>query len=258
LVTSNLLSADAADFSAVSAGDLAEETARQLLGPSFHKEVQRGRQGGRTPTEDDLLLAAERSIHRGQNALDAVAGQIEQETLGAWDLFAGWIGLVPKVEGLRRALRDWLENDRTFDVDNQDDLYHQMQARIGSQVDFVVTGHTHKPRALRLERGSGYYYNCGTWIRTLRLTEEVMDDRKAFEEIVWPALTAGTMTALDQAMIPGPGGKKVPLLFDRTNVVQISAQGNSVIGQLLQVTDGPSQGQVQLDPEPGTKPFKVG
>lgn len=258
LVTSNLLSADAADFSTVSAGDLAEERARQLLGPSFHKAVQHQRQGGHTPSEDDLLLAAERSVHSGQSALDAVAGQIEQETLGAWDLFAGWIGLVPKIEGLRRALRDWLEDDRTFDVDNPDDLYRQMQARIGSQVDFVVTGHTHKPRALRLKRGSGYYYNCGTWIRTLRLTEEVMDDQKAFEEIVWPALTAGTMAALDEAMIPGPGGKKVPLLFDRTNVVRISAQGNSAIGQLLQVIDGPSQGQIQLDPEPGTKPFKVG
>jgi hypothetical protein len=189
--------------------------------------------------------------------LDAVAGQIEQETLGAWDLFAGWIGLVPKVEGLRRALRDWLEEDPTFDVDHPDDLYGRMQARIGSQVDFVVTGHTHKPRALPLKRGSGYYYNCGTWIRTLRLTEEVLDDRKAFEEIVWPALTAGTMAALDRAMIPGPGGKKVSLLFDRTNVVQIAAQGNHAIGQLLRITDGPSQGRVQLDPEPGTTPSKI-
>jgi UDP-2,3-diacylglucosamine pyrophosphatase LpxH len=258
LVTNNLLSADAADFSTVSARDLAEETARQLLGPNFHKAVQHHRREGFTPSEDDLLLAAERTIRNGQSALDAVADQIEQETLGAWDLFAGWVGLVSKEEGLRRALRDWMENDRTFDVDNQDNLYQQMQKRIGSQVDFVVTGHTHKPRALRLKRGNGYYYNSGTWIRTLRLTEEVLDNQKAFEEIVWPVLTAGTMEALDQAMIPGPGGKKVPLLFDRTNVVQISAQGNSAVGQLLRVTDGISQGAVQLDPESGTKPFKVG
>jgi hypothetical protein len=111
---------------------------------------------------------------------------------------------------------------------------------------------------LRLKRGNGYYYNSGTWIRTLRLTEDVLDNQEAFEEIVWPALTAGTMAALDQAVIPGLGGKKVPLLFDRTNVVQISAQGNSAVGQLLRVTDGTSKGAVQLDPEPGTKPFKVG
>ncbi len=257
LVTRNLLSADAADFSTVSSGDLAEETSRQLLGPSFHKAVQRQRQDGPMPSEDDLLLAAERSIHNGQSALDAVAGEVDQETLGAWDLFAGWIGLVSKEEGLRRALKDWLENDRTFDVDNQDDLYQQMQERIGPQVDFVITGHTHKPRALGLKRGSGYYYNSGTWIRTLRLTEEVLEDKKAFKEIVWPALTAGTMAALDEAMIPGPGGKQVPLLFDRTNVVQISARGNKTVGQLLRVLDGPSPGDVQLDPEPGTTPFKV-
>lgn len=258
LVTKNLLSGAATDFSTVSSPVLAEETARQLLGPSFQEAVQKQRRDMSHLSEDDLLLHTERSLKNGQNAVDAAAGGSEPETLGAWDIFAGWVGLVPKVEGLRRALKDWLKDDSTFKVDNQDDLYEKIQDRIGSQVDFVVTGHTHKPRALKLKRGDGYYFNCGTWIRTLRLTEQVIEDPKEFENVVWPALTAGTMAALDEAMIPGPDGKKVSLLFDRTNVVQISAQGKRVVGQLLRVTDGPSQGTVQLDPEPGTTPYKVG
>ena len=257
LVTRDLLSAEAADFSSVSSADLAEETARQLLGPAFRQAVQNQLGDRSSPSEEDLLLAAEKSVGDGRSALEAVSGEIEQETLGAWDYVAGWIGLVPKEEGLRLALKDWLKNDRTFDVDNQDDLYSQMQDRIGSRVDIVVTGHTHKPRALSLKRGSGYYYNCGTWIRTLRLTEEVLNDQKAFKEIVWPALKAGTMAALDEAAIPGPGGKTVSLLFDRTNVVQIAAQGNTAVGQLLRVTDGPSPGTVLLTPEPDTQPYKV-
>lgn len=254
LVTNNLLSAGAADFSTVSPRILAEETSKLLLGPSFREAVEN--QAG--PSEDDLLLAAERAFVSGQSAIDTVAGQDGQETLGAWDIIAGWIGLVPKVEGLRRALKDWLKNDRTFDVSDQDDLFQEMQDRIGGSVDFTITGHTHLPRALVLKRGNGYYFNCGTWIRTLRLTKEVVEDKKAFEEIVWPALNAGTMAALDETMIPGPGGKKVPLFFDRTNVVHISAKGKYAVGQLLRVTDGPSPKTVQLAPEPGTTPFKVG
>jgi len=260
LVTKNLLGANESDFSTVPAPDLAEETAIHLLGPSFQEAVRNQRRDARHPSEDELLLDAERAINNGQSTVVKAASQSEQETLEAWDIFAGWIGLVPKVEGLRRALKDWLKDDRTFKIDDPDDLYHKMQSRIGSQVDFVVTGHTHKPRAMVLQRGAGYYYNCGTWIRTLRLTNEVVADQnqEAFEKIVWPALTAGTLAALDEPLIPGPGGVKVPLALDRTNVVQISAQGNSAVGNLLKVTDGPSAGSVQLYPEPDTTPFKVG
>jgi hypothetical protein len=181
----------------------------------------------------------------------------DPETLGAWDIFTGWIGFVSKEEGLRKALKDWLEDDVTFRIDNQDDLYHSMRKRVGDQVDFIITGHTHKPRALELG-GNRYYYNCGTWIRTLRLTTEVLDDADAFCELVWPALKSGKLAVLDETIIPGPDGALTPLLFDRTNVVQISAENNSAVGQLLRVTDDDSERKVKLSPEPGTKPFKVG
>jgi hypothetical protein len=66
------------------------------------------------------------------------------------------------------------------------------------------------------------------------------------------------MEALDKAKIPGPKNKMVPLLFDRTNAVKISAQDSSAVGELLRVTDGKTKGSVKLDPEPDTNPFKVG
>ena len=150
-----------------------------------------------------------------------------------------------------------MKDDTTFEVDKKDEYYHTMKERVGDQIDFVITGHSHKPRALKLN-GSRYYFNCGTWIRTLRLTSEVLDDAKAFEKNVWPALTSGKMEALDKAQIPGPEGKMVSLLFDRTNVVKISAQDNSAVGELLRVTDGKTKGSVKLDREPNTKSYKVG
>jgi UDP-2,3-diacylglucosamine pyrophosphatase LpxH len=257
LVTKNLLGSGETDFATVSSTAVAEEAAVQLLGTSFNEAVQEKRKGMRDASEDDLLLAAEEAVAEGESASATIEGESAQDTLGVWDIVSGWVGLVSKEEGLRRALKDWLKDDKTFDVDNQDDYSRAMQQRVGNQVDFVVTGHSHKPRALTFN-GNRYYYNCGTWIRTLRLTSEVLDDAGAFERIVWPAFKSGKLDVLDAVEIPGPGGTPVPLLFDRTNVVQISAQGNSAVGRLLRVTDGETKGSIKLDPEPGTTSFKVG
>jgi UDP-2,3-diacylglucosamine pyrophosphatase LpxH len=257
LVTKNLLGSEEADLSTVSSTAVAEEAAAQLLGPNFHEAVQKRRMDRPGVSEDDLLLAADDAIAEGKSASAMIDSTLDHETLGAWDIVAGWVGLVSKQEGLRRALKDWLEDDKTFNVDNKDDYFVKFQERVGDQVDFVITGHSHKPRAL-VFNGKSYYYNCGTWIRTLRLTSEVLDNPEAFEQILWPALTAGKLEALDTIEIPGPQDTLIPLLFDRTNVVQISAQGDSAIGQLLRVTDGDTKGSVKLDPEPGTNPFQAG
>ena len=120
----------------------------------------------------------------------------------------------------------------------------------------MVTGHTHLARAIEFG-AKRYYYNCGTWIRLLRLTEEVLATSEPFAKYAYPALQSGCMRALDRAKIPGPNTTKEPLLFDRTNVVRISTQNGRVSGDLLRVTDG-AQGAVHLNREPDTTTFQVG
>jgi UDP-2,3-diacylglucosamine pyrophosphatase LpxH len=257
LVTKNLLGPGDIYFSSVPSSVTADEAAEQLLGPSFREAIQAERKSTSGASEDDLLLAAEEAVSEGKSATEMADSESDQETLGLWDIICGWVGLVSKEEGLRRALKDWLKDDTTFEADSEDDYYDTMKQRVSDQVDFVITGHSHKPRALKF-KGSRYYFNCGTWIRTLRLTSEVLDNAEAFEKNVWPALTSGKMEALDKAEIPGPEGKMVPLLYDRTNVVKISALDNSAVGELLRVTDGKTKGSVKIDPEPDTNPFKVG
>ena len=258
LVTNRLLSADAKDFSQVPIEAVAEEVTAQLLGPSFQEAVQPKQKFTHSASEEELLLSVEHAVAKGVNPTTAIGDSSAPETLGVWDVVSSWVGLVPKVEGLRRALKDWLERDRTFDATNaDDDLYRAMQERVGHEVDFVVTGHTHKPRALPLN-GGRHYYNCGTWIRTLRLTAEVLDDPEAFERIVWPALNSGRMDDLDNAEIPGPDGSMVSLVMDRTNAVRITAEGTSAKGDLLRVTDGAAKGTVVVELEPGTTTAKVG
>jgi UDP-2,3-diacylglucosamine pyrophosphatase LpxH len=259
LVTNNLLGAGAPSIAGAPAAAVADAAVDHLLGPSFREAVRAARPpaaGARAA--DDLLLDADKSPGKPGHGSQP-AGGASSQTLGAWDIVAGRLGMVPKPEALRRALQDWLEDDRTFDPQNPSDrLIKTMADRVADEVHFVVTGHTHKAIARPFKRGT-YYYNTGTWIRLLRLTAESLKDRATFEKAVWPMLDAGKMAVLDDAQIPGPGGASVPLLFDRTNAVRISAQGTRVVGDLLRVADGATAGSIALPValEPGTSSFVV-
>ena len=254
LVTRKLLGVDATNLASAPPEALAEEVVARLLGASFGAAVRSARGSGQT--EDALLLEAGKALVQGKRASEVLGTEGAPETLGAWDLVRGWVGLVGKLEGLRLALKDWIKDSTTYKVDTGDTLFEAMAERVGDGIGFVVTGHTHLARALQLRPGS-YYYNCGTWIRLLRLTDDLLADNEAFEQRLWPTLMAGKMSALDAAQIPGPDGKLMPLVFDRTNVVRISANGNRVTGELLRVSDG-TNGEAVLLPEPDTQPFTVG
>lgn len=249
-VTGNLLGAEGG-IGYVPPRQAADVVMQQLLGPNLRSALERGG-AGMTASEDDLLLDAGAALARGARPSAQIGADGTPETLGVGDFLAGVFGVLSKPEALRRALQDWFGNDLTYDLTaaTQDgDLFKAMQGRIGGAVDFTITGHTHLARALRLPRGG--YYNCGTWIRLLRLTSEVLASPEAFAQQLWPALTARSMQALDTAMIPGTDGK-VALLLDRTNVVRISSQGNRSVGDLLRVT-GDERAQVRIDVERDTR-----
>lgn len=241
------------DISGVSNEVIAEETMHQLLGPRFREAVQRERETG--TSEDELLLGAEVAIAENRQPEEMAFDGQGPRTLGWWDDLYGWLRGITPVEGLRRALHDWLEKDPTFDPNEEDSLFEDMLKRAGPEVDFVITGHTHKARSRAFR--SGWYFNAGTWIRTLRLTTQILEDSEAFQKTLWPALQAGTMQALDDLLIPGPDGKEVPLLFDRTNAVKISTENNLATGRLLRIEDGAGQGKVRLKTEPETEVFQA-
>jgi UDP-2,3-diacylglucosamine pyrophosphatase LpxH len=252
LVTKNLLGAANENLSAVPPQALAEEITQQLLGPSFGEAVRAARP---VQVEDELLLTAGAAVRAGRKASLTAAVDGTSATLGWWDVFAAKVGLVDRIEGLRRAFKDWITDDKTYRVDTRDETYERMQERVGDGVDYVVTGHTHLARALRT-RKNRFYYNSGTWIRLLRLTDEVLADTKTFAEQVWKVLDSGRMSDLDTAMITGKNGTQ-SLIFDRTNAVYIRTEGSRVVGDLLRVGDGAGD-TVTLEPEPDTEPFPVG
>ena len=232
------------DLENVSQATVASAAVAELLGPHLSEGV---RTFQTVVSEDDLLLAAERDFAKAIITVDASipAGA----TLGWTDMIAGFLGRLTPEEALRRALLDWLGSDTTFDVEKRDDTFNAIVDRVGPDVDFIVTGHTHLARAIEFSAGR-HYFNCGTWIRLLRLTPQALADEKVFHE-VYVALAKKTMEALDNApKIPGPNGE-VDLLLDRTDAVRISRNGTEVAGELLRVVDGVTPASVTFEKETG-------
>ena len=252
-ITGDLLGLDVTHSSDVSQ-NIAKDVSREILGERLAEAVRK-HQGG--SSEEDLLLGAGVATAAGDSAIDAVA--YEEGTLGVnnyVNILAGWVGLVPRSKALRLALADWIADDKTYDVTHVegDALYEGLfgldginKMRVSPDVDFVITGHSHLARAAEFEPGR-FYFNCGTWIRLLRLTQEAVDSQQRFDEEVWPLLKSGDLTDLDDAKIPGPGGASVSLVLDRTNAVRISREGNKTKGELLRVSDS-ADGRLVIEAE---------
>lgn len=201
-------------------------TADRLLGPNLKAGVL-GATATDTRSADDMLLAAEKSFRTGaQTVLTA------NSTLGTpqliWDSLTGWMRGVGKDEALRRALKDWLADDKTFDISDQDDTYKQVTAAVGSSIDFIITGHTHLERAINMG-GGRYYFNSGTWIRLLQFTEAMLKDTASFKP-VYDVLINGKMEAIDQARFDNQ-----PFVMDQTSAISIKEESGKVVGRLTHV-----------------------
>ena len=136
-----------------------------------------------------------------------------------------------KPEALRRALKDWLRGDRTFDIKDRDETFNAITQKIGPSVDFIVAGHTHLERAIELD-ARRCYFNCGTWIRLLRFTGAMLDQPGTFQKI-YDVLIKGSMDEIDRAEV-SPGQ---PLVLNQTSAVSIRTDGGCVVGELIHVND---------------------
>ena len=249
LVTRGLLSADAKDLEEAPPSAAATTAMEQLLGANLREAVAAP---AARRDADALLLAVEEDVRGGRTATDAASRESIEGQLGWWEMVVDRVKGVPKTEALRRALQDWLKEDKSFELGTQDETFRKVVEKTGPAVDFILTGHTHMERAIRVEPGAErYYYNSGTWVRILLLTEQLLGDGATFQK-VYQALSAGSLAALDEAVAPAPGGGSRPLLLDRTTVVAISSRPQGVVGRLFRAIDK-APGEVALDPVPGTE-----
>ena len=223
LKLSGLLSAD--ETSVMDAAEAQKITLNELLGPNLLGALAGVRPGlGRDA--DAMLLEAEKNFDRPAGSAAAMDGTLGWGQL-AWD----WLTGVEKPEALRRALKDWLRGDRTFDIKDRDETFDAITQKIGPGVDFIVTGHTHLERAIELD-ARRCYFNCGTWIRLLRFTGAMLDQPGTFQKI-YDVLMKGSMDEIDRAEV-SPGQ---PLVLNQTSAVSIRTDGGGVVGELIHVND---------------------
>lgn len=212
-------------------------TAERLLGPNLKAGILGATVTG-SRSADEMLLAAEENFSR-TDAKIATA----DSTLGTpqliLDSLTGWMRGVGKDEALRRALKDWLADDKTFDISDQDDTYKQVTAAVGSPIDFIITGHTHLERAIDMG-GGRYYFNSGTWIRLLQFTEAMLKDTASFKP-VYDVLINGKMETIDQARFGNQ-----PFVMDQTSAVSIREEGGKAVGRLTHVVGDGSGTPIEI------------
>jgi len=167
---------------------------------------------------DDLLERVEDRLKGGVEPMALVSGDQEEEYLGYFGAALNWIRGRPTSEVVREALSG-LKEDRSFDLDDPDDTFRRLEELIGPEIDYILTGHTHLERDLP-RQGGGRYFNSGTWIRLIRLEEEVLSDPQRFDRY-FEVLKKGSMEALDEELV----------LLNPT-VVAIRRQENAVVAGL--------------------------
>ncbi|MCP4256027.1 MAG: hypothetical protein GY774_00705 [Planctomycetes bacterium] len=245
--TRGLLSADAESSQYVSDPAAAAELALdELLGPQLCEGI---RAGGLSPpaSEDDLLLAAELAMDKNEDVLASIEEDAAEDTLGWFGMFVDRVRGVDKIEALRRAILDWVKDDGTFDIKHRDDCFEDIIKRVSDDVDFVITGHTHLERAIKI-RGDvdRFYYNSGTWIRLLRLKTTLLKE-DVFPK-VYEILKSDSMRAIDEGAVDVGEEHVQPLVLDQTSLVRIAVCDEGVKGELLHIRGG--EAGDELDPQP--------
>ena len=177
---------------------------RQTREPSSEEVLLRflgGRGGtgtaGEGRTAIELLARAEAQFEEGLKPLDLVQAGAGEEKLG-WTK-ALWRKLTGKTDAeVLRAAIDGVQKDRSFDMTAEDDTFRRLDERMGAGIDYVISGHTHLRRALRRTRGPGFYYNTGTWVRLIQLSEDELKDETAFASL-FETLKAPSLGQLDKS-----------------------------------------------------------
>jgi len=215
LLREGVLAAEAEAEEADSAG---EEAFTALLDNAFGE----GLGSSRTEELDALLQTARENIEKDIDPMDAL-DESSMEALGVIGKLWSYRKLLTRdpSEGLRQGLQKWLNEEKVFNLDYEDDTFKDLDEEIGHEVDCLIAGHTHVARARERRQSHGYYYNCGTWAGLIKLTDEQLTSEE-FPQ-VYKTLTSKKPGDIDS------------LITEECHVVSIVKEELGVYGRLRQV-----------------------
>lgn len=195
-----------------------------LLRRSFEK-------AGSSEDAAALLDRAEERLESDQDPQSLVTGDEQEEYLGILGAF--WNKLTgAKTEEVLRAALERLQEDHSFDLDNSaDETFQRLDKEVGTEIDYLIAGHTHLERDLPRRAGGGRYFNSGTWTRLIRLAPEVLRSAEKFSQ-VYEVLSRGKLEELDAA---GKKEGEIQVVIQKPAVVSIRRQGAAVEAELSRV-----------------------
>lgn len=197
------------------------------------------RDAARLEASMQLLDLAESDLRDGRAAVDLLDAAARADTLGLgsalWTLATGG----DRVDALRAQLKE-LADDRSFSTLERDETFRDMHERVSTNIDFLVTGHTHLARAIEREVGRAYYFNTGTWARVFRIDPATLAQPDQFR-VLFAALGGNRIDALDAA----PG-----LVAVRPHLAAFWQDADGVHGELRDV---PAAAPFLAQPVPGTR-----
>jgi UDP-2,3-diacylglucosamine pyrophosphatase LpxH len=197
------------------------ESLDRLLGETF-----RDAQGGQTDDGNELLDALEDDLEK--DPLDMLEGDGGSEQLGAISGVWNWMRGKGPEELLYEALKK-LVNNEDFKAAHKDDTYRRVTEHV-SGFDIVCTGHTHFEKSI--SQGGRQYFNSGTWVPVIKLTEPMMESLEKFKRVYKIFSACGSVEEFehDQNRFSGES-----LLLKRPAVVEIVSKNGAATASLKRV-----------------------
>lgn len=144
---------------------------------------------------DQILDHVESLLDRNVDPLQLLDRSEASQQLGVMGAAWNYIRRKPDVEVLLEALQG-LRKDRSFDRAAPDDTYERIDQLLGDGFDYIIAGHTHLERSIPRSSGRGTYFNSGTWVGLMQLTEDQLSSPAAFQPVFNRIKTASTVASL--------------------------------------------------------------
>jgi UDP-2,3-diacylglucosamine pyrophosphatase LpxH len=199
----------------------------RLLGEASRSVSQAG--GLQTAALHDRVTQLQQT---GKRPVDLVSD--DGGTLGYPRAWWDWLTGRDPAEALRDALRDWVQDDESFNLKDSDSVCRGILSQVGTGVDVVITGHTHLPRWITAQDRNLVYLNAGAWARVIGLRKEFLENADAFRPI-HEALKASDLNVLDATHVT-LGAVDLPLVLDATAAAHVVERKNGTLAELVRVT----------------------
>ena len=211
---------DTADNSTLNRDESIEYRARRIQETKRRTEEQAKK----------LIEQAEKWLEDGVSPVHLIKTDPTGKLISPLQIFKGIFGIGDRKADLRTALTKDIRFNTSFSPTAPDDVFKKIDNHVGSDIDFVLAGHTHFHKSLDRENGTGFYLNSGTWIPLIELNAELLENDAFYDEL-WTRLENGAFEKLNEPIRVDNTTHKL-IEVKRTVVSVVAGSSGEVRGRL--------------------------